>query len=230
MQQENVNIDPSGLRARQQGRALIVEICCSEEQDMSVVIIEHNEVSRAQNAELMSLALQLPDPDSDDSSNVVLASENVKHIFTYLYTLEKLHPLTANFMVSAASFQIQPRFRFILVDWIVAVQVRFSLLPETLYLSIALLDRYLQKKGDRLAKDRLQLLGVTCVYLAAKYEEMFPPDVNDFVFITDNTYTVRDVRLMEIDILDVMNFFIGFPLPIHFLRRYSKVAKVIKII
>lgn len=75
-------------------------------------------------------------------------------------------------------------------------------------------------------RKRLQLVGVTALLLASKYEEMFSPDVADFVYITDNAYTSNEIREMEIVILQELHFNLGRPLPIHFLRRASKAGEV----
>lgn len=70
------------------------------------------------------------------------------------------------------------------------------------------------------------MVGVTALLLASKYEEMFSPDVADFVYITDNAYTGAEVREMEMTILKELNFDLGRPLPLHFLRRASKAGEV----
>lgn len=69
-------------------------------------------------------------------------------------------------------------------------------------------------------------MGVTALLLASKYEEMYSPDIADFVYITDNAYNSAEVREMEITILKELNFDLGRPLPLHFLRRASKAGEV----
>lgn len=64
------------------------------------------------------------------------------------------------------------------------------------------------------------------MFLAAKYEEMYPPEIGDFTFVTDHTYTKAQIREMEMTILRALNFTIGRPLPLHFLRRASKIGEV----
>lgn len=62
--------------------------------------------------------------------------------------------------------------------------------------------------------------------LASKYEEMFSPNIEDFVYITDNAYTSSQIREMEALILKELKFELGRPLPLHFLRRASKAGEV----
>jgi hypothetical protein len=47
-------------------------------------------------------------------------------------------------------------------------------------------------------RGRLQLVGVTCMFIASKYEEIFAPRVEDFVYITDSTYSETEVLQMEV--------------------------------
>ena len=82
--------------------------------------------------------------------------------------------------------------RCILVDWLVEVCDEFNLLPETLYLAVLYVDRYLSVVN--VLRTNLQLVGVTCLYIAAKFEEIFPPDIKEFAYITDDTYTKREVN------------------------------------
>lgn len=69
-------------------------------------------------------------------------------------------------------------------------------------------------------------MGVTALLLASKYEELFCPTVADLVYITDNSYTSDEIKEMEIVMLKGLNFDLGRPLPIHFLRRASKAGEV----
>ena len=77
-----------------------------------------------------------------------------------------------------------------------------------------------------MSKAKLQLLGVTAMFVASKYEEMFAPEIGDFVYITDNAYTKKDIRRMECELLKTLDFNLGRPLPLHFLRRNSKAGEV----
>ena len=74
-----------------------------------------------------------------------------------------------------------------MIDWLVDVHLKFKLLSETLFLTINLIDRFLSTKQVERAK--LQLLGVSAMLISTKYEEIYPPTVKDFVYITDNAYS-----------------------------------------
>ena len=72
----------------------------------------------------------------------------------------------------------------------------------------------------------LQLVGVTAMLIASKYEEMYAPEVKDFVYITDNTYTSKQIQEMEIKIMEKLDYYFGDALAMQFLRRNSKAGTV----
>ena len=117
-----------------------------------------------------------------------------------------------------------PKKRSVLIDWLIQVHDRFFLLKETLYLFVQIIDAYFQLVD--VPNNQLQLLGVTAMWVASKYEEMYVPAVDDFVYMTENTYTQSDILQMEITILKTLDFMIGKPLPLHFLRRFCKADRV----
>mmetsp|Transcript_14874 Transcript_14874/g.10776 ORF Transcript_14874/g.10776 Transcript_14874/m.10776 type:complete len:103 (+) Transcript_14874:1018-1326(+) len=94
---------------------------------------------------------------------------------------------------------INEKMRAILIDWLVEVHLKFKLLPETLFLTVNLIDRYLGVVS--IPRQKLQLVGVTCMLVACKYEEIYPPIVKDFVYITDNAYTKEEILEMEKSVL-----------------------------
>uniref|UniRef100_S4R4W9 Cyclin B2 n=1 Tax=Petromyzon marinus TaxID=7757 RepID=S4R4W9_PETMA len=165
--------------------------------------------------------INIQDIDAADAANPQLCSEYVKDIYVYMKTLEKEQSVQANYLEGK---KINGRMRSILVDWLVQVQMKFRLLQETLYLTVAIIDRYLQVVPFSLVN--LQLVGVTAMFIAAKYEEMYSPEMEDFVYITDHAYTKAEIRAMEQAILLGLQFNLGRPLPLHFLRRASKAGSV----
>ena len=58
--------------------------------------------------------------------------------------------------------------RTALLDWLVEVHLKFKMFPQTLFIVVAILDRYLSKKP--VTKDQLQLVGTAALFIAAKYE------------------------------------------------------------
>jgi cyclin A len=99
--------------------------------------------------------------------------------------------------------------RAILVDWLVEVGEEYKLQPQTLYLAIHYVDRLLSIVAVNRAK--LQLVGITCMLVAAKYEEIYPPTVNDFVYISDGTYKKQEVMKMESVLLTTLGFALTAP-------------------
>lgn len=78
--------------------------------------------------------------------------------------------------------------REILIDWMMEVCEEFMLKRETLYISINYIDRYLQEVQEIVPKNKLQLIGVTSMFVACKIEEVYIPRVNDFALSTDGGY------------------------------------------
>ena len=138
--------------------------------------------------------------------------------------MEKVQNVKADYLGDQT--EILPKMRAVLIDWLIGVHLQFHLLQETLYTTVAILDRYLQHDVKKISRSKLQLVGVASMLIAAKYEEIYAPEVKDFVYITDRAYTERDILKMEIRVLSVLNFNLGRPLPLHFLRRASKAGGV----
>ena len=66
-------------------------------------------------------------------------------------------------------------------------------------------------------------MGVAALLIASKYEEIYPPELKDFIYITDKAYTKQDLLSMEFHILSNLSFDCTFPTPFRFLERYIKV-------
>lgn len=99
---------------------------------------------------------------------------------------------------------INEKMRAILVDWLIEVHQKFKLVTETLFLTVNIIDRYLSKKV--LLRTKLQLLGVAALLIACKYEEVYAPDIRDFVYITDKAFTKDEILALEYDILKTLEF------------------------
>ncbi|CAN6338280.1 unnamed protein product [Urochloa humidicola] len=118
---------------------------------------------------------------------------------------------------------LSPSMRAILIDWLVEVAEEYRLVPDTLYLTVNYIDRYLS--GNRINRQRLQLLGVACMLIAAKREEICAPQVEEFCYITDNTYFRDEVLEMEASVLNCLKFETSAPTSKCFLRRFLRAAQ-----
>ena len=73
--------------------------------------------------------------------------------------------------------EINSKMRGILADWIIEVHQKFDLMPESLYLTMYIIDRYLSMQP--VLRRELQLVGVSALLIACKYEEIWAPEVLD---------------------------------------------------
>ncbi|XP_036236460.1 cyclin-A1-like [Molothrus ater] len=108
----------------------------------------------------------------------------------------------------------------ILVDQLVEVGEEYKLRTETLYLAVNFLDRF--RSCMSALRGKLQLVGTAAILLAAKYEEIYPPDVDEFVYKTDDTYTKKQLLRMENLLLKVLGFDLTAPTVSQFLLQYTQ--------
>jgi hypothetical protein len=108
-----------------------------------------------------------------------------------------------------------------LVDWLLQVHLRYHMLPETLWIAVNIVDRFLTKRVVSLVK--LQLVGVTAMFIAAKYEEILAPSVDEFVFMTENGYTKEEILKGERIVLQTLEFKVS-----HYCSPYSWMRKISK--
>ena len=110
--------------------------------------------------------------------------------------------------------------RGILTDWLVQVHVRFRLMPETLFLAVNIIDRFLSAHVVSLAK--LRLVSITCLFIASKVEVIVSPSVSHFLYCADSSYTESEILQAEKYVLKTLDWNVNYPNPMHFLRRVSK--------
>ena len=94
---------------------------------------------------------------------------------------------------------INASMRSILLDWLMEVCSVFTFKRETYYICLSTLDRYLSLIN--INKSELQLIGVTCLYIACKREEITSPSITDFAKTADDSFTVQEIRGMENKVL-----------------------------
>ena len=117
---------------------------------------------------------------------------NIYHVSLYCREIQQ-HMQRTETQTQPNSFymrnqrEINENARAILVDWIIGIHDKFKLLPETLFLTVNLIDRYFSMFN--IAQGEVQLVGVAALLIATKYEEIYPPTVKDFIYLSSNTYT-----------------------------------------
>ena len=150
--------------------------------------------------------------------------EYFEDIFTELKNNEEKFLPEPNYM--SKQKDINHRMRSILIDWLIDVHLKYKMVPQTMYIAVNLIDRYLSK--NETSRIKLQLVGVTAMFIATKYEEIYPPELKDFVYITDNAYVKSDVLEMESSMLRSLDFDITFPTQWSFLEMFAKKLNIDK--
>ena len=163
-------------------------------------------------------AAGVEDLDKEDMDDPLMVAEYVVEIFEYLNKLEVATLPNADYMEHQED--LEWKMRGILVDWLIEVHTRFHLLPETLFLTVNIIDRFLSSKVVQL--DRLQLVGVTAMFIASKYEEVLSPHVANFKHVADDGFSEAEILSAERYVLTALNYDLSYPNPMNFLRRISK--------
>lgn len=156
--------------------------------------------------------------DLDDVDDPLMVAEYVVEIFEYMKKLEVSTQPNPEYMEHQED--LEWKMRGILIDWLIEVHTRFHLLPETLFLAVNIIDRFLSTKVVQL--DRLQLVGVTGMFIASKYEEVISPNVANFRHVADDGFTEEEILSAERYVLSALNYDLSYPNPMNFLRRISK--------
>ncbi|KAL8162311.1 hypothetical protein V2J09_013800 [Rumex salicifolius] len=162
---------------------------------------------------------QIIDIDADDVDDELEVVEYIEDIHKF-YKVTENETRPHDYMGSQP--ELNEKMRAILIDWLIEVHNRFELMPETLYLTINLIDRFLCVK--MVPRKELQLVGISAMLIACKYEEIWAPEVNDFISISDRVYSNEQILKMEKSILGKLEWNITVPTPFMFLVRFIKAS------
>jgi len=141
-------------------------------------------------------------------------------LYSKLKDAEKKEKVRISSTYMTGQSDINARMRAILVDWLVEVHHKYNLQTVTLFLTVQLLDRFLQ--ASQTHRKQLQLAGLGALLIASKFEEKSPVMVKDLVYICDNAYTKKDVNRMEAEMLTTVAFNLCTPTASHFLDLYKQ--------
>ncbi|EJD49692.1 hypothetical protein AURDEDRAFT_59334 [Auricularia subglabra TFB-10046 SS5] len=157
--------------------------------------------------------------DHVDAEDPAMVSEYADEIFKYMEEIEIGTMPNPDYIQGQS--EITWDMRQTLVDWLLQVHMRYHMLPETLWIAVNIVDRFLTKRVVSLIK--LQLVGVTAMFIAAKYEEVLAPSVEEFVYMTDKGYSREEILKGERIILQTLEFRVSsYCSPYSWVRKISK--------
>lgn len=180
--------------------------------------IDHAVLQELDSARMHVLATRDIEDIEDEEWDTSMVAEYSEEIFCFMRELENKMMPNARYMDQ--QHEIQWSMRAVLLDWVVQVHQRFNLLPETLFLTVNYIDRFLSCKVVSMGK--LQLVGATALLIAAKYEEVTCPTVAEILYMVDGAYSAEELLKAERFMLSMLSFELGWPGPMSFLRRISK--------
>ncbi|KAH6836662.1 Aldolase-type TIM barrel family protein [Perilla frutescens var. hirtella] len=160
-------------------------------------------------------------PEIYDRRNHLEVCDYVDDIYQYYWVMEGQNPLLKSYLETQKD--ITPHMRGILINWLIEVHQKFDLMEETLFLTVTLLDRYLSL--ELIKKSEIQLVGLTALLLASKYEDFWHPRVTDLISISAESYTRDQMLKMEKTILKKLKFRLNQPTPYVFMLRFLKAAQ-----
>ena len=157
------------------------------------VALDRNALSRQENGSAPLISAENPQHVAPYQS----------HIREYLQQKECYYQINPTYMDE--QIDLNSRMRAILIDWLIDVNLKFKLLPGTLFSTVNLIDRFLCKE-NQIDRSQIQLVGIASLMIVAKFEEIYPPLLVDYVGVCDNTYTKEQILEMESRILIQINF------------------------
>lgn len=211
-------------------------LALEKQEDMTISISDTNSNILSQNSQKETFTSSVSQKSENSLNNLNYNNNNlfslfnnpqkvadyIDDIYFHLRSSEKLFSPQISYMKNQRD--INEKMRGILIDWLVDVHLRFKLVPETLFLTTTLIDRYLEKV--EINRNKLQLIGVTSLFIASKYEEIYPPELKDFVDITDKAYSKEDILKTEYEILRTLDFNITTPSSLRLLEVYLELLQI----
>lgn len=119
--------------------------------------------------------------------------------------------------------EITAPMRSVLIDWLIDVHLKLRFVPQTLFLTVHYIDRFLEK--NKIPKNQFQCVGITALFIASKYEEIIYPSIDDIIYMTDYTYTKDDILRTEKQMLFSCDFKLTISTPYCFLPHLFKITK-----
>ena len=160
---------------------------------------------------------EIDERDSDDPQSV---TDYVQDMYNH-FLCKEFEQFSSPSYITKQS-EINEAMRSTLIDWLVEVHLRYKLRSETLYLAVNIIDRYLEKKEVKQTK--FQLVGLTALLIASKYEEIYHVGVGNLGTICKQTYSREEIVSFEIEILETLGYRVTIESAHTFLVRFLKAA------
>lgn len=110
-----------------------------------------------------------------------------------------------------------------MVDWMIEVLTNFKCDDQTFFLAVSLLDRYLKNKPEIAEIGDLHIMGVTAMFIASKYEDIYPLKMKMvYEKIAHKKIAVEKIKSLELDYLKVIKYKISAPTILDFLKIYLR--------
>lgn len=154
-------------------------------------------------------------------SDILKVTDYVDEIYAYLHYLEIKYEITEKPQIKE---KFKDRTRLALLDWFAEVHEYTQMSQETFQLSVSIMDRYLHE-DETIQKFQLQLVALGSIFISSKYEDIFPVDLSELIFVSDNAYTEEEILSMEMNIVGKLNFNFGQPVAVTFVRRYANIVR-----
>ena len=160
-------------------------------------------------------------------NNPIYVMEYSNDIFRFLKNFQNINQPKLGENLLENQKYISKSKRALLINNIIYIHEKFELFDETLYLSVNLIDRFLSDSNQIIKNDiEFLLLGITCLFIAGKYEEIEPPEITDYIYITKHIFSKEQIISMEYKILSTFNFNIIYISPLIFLDRLNFISEV----
>lgn len=154
-----------------------------------------------------------------ERQNINVNVEYGESIDLYMRELEEQF-LTTNSLIK---HKITPVLRARMIDWMIEVLTNFKCDDQTFFIAVSLLDRYFKNKQDTREISDLHILGVTTMFLASKYEDIYPLKMKMvFEKIAHKKLPIEKIKSVELDILKTIHYKVPAPTVLDFLKVYLK--------
>ena len=142
--------------------------------------------------------------DSEDPGMVTTYVNDMFHYFREQESRAVVDPYLGGEHATQPS--INQKMRAILIDWLADIHHKMKCDPESLHLTVQIIDRFLASAIKKATKKNLQLIGTSAFLIATKYEQIYPADIGDLVFVCDHIYTSDDVSMSAVITLMILRF------------------------